>query len=100
MYLLGNIKVPGDYDNNRVVDAADYDQWKDAFGQPVANPGDGADGNGDGVVDAADYTVWRDHLTLADNGPFTSPVPEPVTLLLLTVGWMGLERRRTRRETS
>lgn len=53
--------LPGDYDLNNVVDAADYSAWKKYFG---ATSGVGllADGNGDGVVNLADYTVWRDNL--------------------------------------
>ncbi|MEZ6099916.1 MAG: choice-of-anchor L domain-containing protein [Pirellulaceae bacterium] len=52
-----------DYNNNGVVDAADYTVWKDSFGQSVP-PGTGADGNVNGVIDAADYTVWKDDFGL------------------------------------
>jgi hypothetical protein len=51
-------EVPGDYDGNGFVDAADYGVWRANFGS--TNPQ--ADGNGDGIVDAADYTIWRDNL--------------------------------------
>lgn len=51
--------IPGDFNQDGVVDLADYTVWADSFGQ-TGNllP---ADGNGDGTVDLADYTVWADH---------------------------------------
>ena len=86
MYLLGNVApppVPGDYDRNGHVDAADYQTWKAEFGTTVEAPGDGADGNGDGVVDEADYTVWRDRVEVAVAlSPQQSIVPEPSAIVL------------------
>jgi hypothetical protein len=88
---ISSISSTGDYNNNGVVDAADYTVWRDTLGQSVTRFS-GADGDGDstigqgdysfwkarfgnivgvsatgdysgnGVVDAADYTVWRDTL--------------------------------------
>ncbi len=84
------IAMPGDYNDDGVVDAADYTVLRDHYGhdagtlpndpnfgkigdaqyqtwvvnlvsglkESIAMPGDY---NGDGVVDAADYTVLRDH---------------------------------------
>ncbi len=76
--------IPGDYDRNGVVEAADYDIWRNAFGQSVA-PGAGADGNGDGVVDAADFVLWRKMgVPTAGAG---GAVPEPSNLLLVLVAW-------------
>ena len=53
--------LPGDYNLDEVVDAADYTVWRDTLGQAVANHYDGADGDGDGTVDPDDYQVWKDH---------------------------------------
>jgi hypothetical protein len=71
------IPVAGDYDRNGVVDAADYDVWRDAYGSTeLLN----ADGNDDGIVDAADYVVWRDALNSA---AATARIPEPAGAVLL-----------------
>ncbi len=51
--------LDGDYDSSGVVDDADYQVWKHAYGSRIDLA---ADGNGDGVVDSCDYGVWRDHL--------------------------------------
>jgi hypothetical protein len=51
---------PGDYNQNGVVDAADYVVWRKTLTNNVV-PYSGADGDGDGVVDDDDYGVWRAH---------------------------------------
>jgi hypothetical protein len=50
--------LPGDYNGDLVVDAADYTSWRDSLGGSV-DSFQGADGNGDGTVDAADYKLWK-----------------------------------------
>jgi hypothetical protein len=46
----------GDYNEDLMVSAPDYDMWRANFGSnSVVNP----DGNANGVVDAADYVLWR-----------------------------------------
>lgn len=52
--------LPGDYNNNGTVDAADYVVWRNTLGTTVTNYS-GADGDGSGVVDQGDYSVWRTH---------------------------------------
>ena len=52
--------LPGDYNADGEVDAADYATWKTNFGA-TAGAGLAADGSGNNIVDAADYTVWRNH---------------------------------------
>lgn len=63
--------LPGDYNLDGVVDAADYSVWRDALGQSVANAYDGADGDGDLMIDQDDYAVWR-----ANYGRTAAPAPE------------------------
>jgi len=90
--------VPGDYNANGKVDAADYVTWRDMSGQ--AGAGLAADGNADGFVNQDDYLFWRTHFgNTAGSGSGASAsaaVPEPTTFLLLlfaATGW-GLRRGR------
>jgi autotransporter-associated beta strand protein len=90
------VAVPGDYNSNGVVDAADYTVWRDTLGDQVT-PGTGADGTGpggspDGVVDQLDYQLWVDHFGEAapDGGSnaIVGTVPEPsaISLACLSIG--------------
>lgn len=54
-------QLPGDYNLDHTVNAADYVLWRKNSGSGVAVVYGGADGNGDGKVGAEDYTVWRSH---------------------------------------
>lgn len=84
--------MPGDYDSNGFVEAADYTKWRNDFGTTVT-AFSGADGNGDSVVNTADYALWRRHFLPAGSGSGLSldpggaaNVPEPAALLLALVG--------------
>jgi hypothetical protein len=73
--------VPGDYNNNGTVDAADYVLWRN--GGPLANEVDTP-----GTVNAADYTAWRARFgnSSGSGNAFGAAVPEPAGVLLLIVG--------------
>jgi hypothetical protein len=86
------VVIPGDYNQDMVVDADDYTEWRAAFGTTRVSVHDAplADGNFDGIVDGADYVVWRKNFGQVQGG-FGSlvdgaTVPEPATLLMLLVG--------------
>ncbi len=106
------IGLPGDFNNDGVVNLADYSTWRDNLGAAdeslLAGNGDGLNG-----VDQGDYDLWKSNfgataaslevasmLRLGPNG--SSAVPEPnncvlVTSLVLTaftVRSMVLYRRR------
>ena len=51
-------QLPGDYNGNQTVDAADYVIWRKTLGLQV-NRYQGADGNGNNSIDADDFSVWR-----------------------------------------
>jgi T5SS/PEP-CTERM-associated repeat protein len=84
--------LPGDYNQNGVVDAADYVVWRNTRGQ--SGSGLGADGNGNGQIDAGDYAVWRAHFGQSSGvgailpGDAPAPaVPESTSAVLLTLGF-------------
>lgn len=79
--------LPGDYNQNGVVDAADYTNWRDTLGAEVVEFS-GADGNGDGIVDDADYDVWAANFgdTFGAGALSAVSVPEPSVTALLLAG--------------
>jgi hypothetical protein len=56
--------IPGDYDQNGSVDAADYTIWRDTLNSTSDLR---ADGNHNLVVDRADYDVWKSHFGITTN---------------------------------
>jgi hypothetical protein len=79
LYNSAVIGVPGDYNNNGVVDTADYVLWRK--GGPLQN-----EVNTPGTVDASDYDAWRMRFgNTAGSGSGSldaGAVPEPSTSLL------------------
>jgi len=89
--------VPGDYNNNKVVDAADYTLWRDNLGAPteasINNNGDG------GGVTASDFTYWKTRFNNTSGpgaGGVSAAVPEPASFVLLMMAAAGrcIWRRR------
>jgi hypothetical protein len=68
--------LPGDYNQNGVVDAADYVVWRSTVGE--IGLGLAADGDGNNKIDAGDYYVWRAHF----GSTASAGVPEPSTVLI------------------
>jgi hypothetical protein len=58
----------GDYNQDTIVDAADYVVWRNTFGATNVPLYSGADGNGDGVVDGDDLVVWKSHFGMTIGG--------------------------------
>ena len=82
------VGVPGDYNGNGVVDAADYVLWR--AGGPLQNEVDMP-----GVVNAQDYVEWRARFgNTSGSGSSVlngaSAVPEPVSAILGTIALIGL----------
>jgi hypothetical protein len=90
--------VPGDYNGNGAVDAADYVVWRKTDGTATP-PGSGADGDGSGTVGPEDFEFWRARFGNANPGSGTgigAAVPEPSPwLLVLILAAVGLGRNRS-----
>ena len=94
--ILQAIGLPGDYNQNGIVDAADYVVWRKNQGTTNTLPNDFIGG----TIGTAQYNQWRAHFgQTAGSGSGASAnaaVPEPATLVLLMLaaaGWC-LRRRR------
>ena len=98
------VVLPGDYNQDMVVNDLDYAVWKSSFGSTRSGAHDlaFADGNYDGSVNAADYVLWRQNYGQTQSGPVVgvapgSAVPEPGCFVLLALGVAVLGARRRNR---
>ena len=94
--------LPGDYNDDGTVNAADYTIWRNTLGQSVAVDTTGADGNGDGTIGQSDYAIWKTNFgkTIAGAGTGgASAIPEPAGVMLAVVALAacGLAARGRRR---
>jgi hypothetical protein len=108
-WIEQQLSLPGDYNADGVVDAADYTVWRNNLGLEIALTNEDDTPN---VVDAADYDVWKQHFGEAADLRFAygagggsmaavgiSGVPEPSSGCLFLLGCtlasrvMGRRRR-------
>ena len=88
------VPLNGDFNLDGVVDEDDFLVWKRDVGllqESVSGPLV-ADGDDNGRVDAADFVVWRNNLGTRwdDDLHVATPVPEPSTMVLITLGLMSV----------
>jgi hypothetical protein len=83
--------VPGDYNGDGTVNAADYTVWRNNLGDAdendINNAGDGGD------VSASDYTFWKARYgNTSGSGAFVGDgsVPEPTALFSFALGGVML----------
>lgn len=69
-----------DFNQNQLVDGADFLIWQRGFGN--GNSLAQGDADGDGVVDGDDLAVWRANFGNLGIASATATVPEPATALL------------------
>jgi hypothetical protein len=82
--LGANVLLPfgADFDGSGFVDGDDLTTWGASYGS-----GSGADANGDGDSDGADFLAWQREFS--GNASLAAlAVPEPSSLLLLSLGFM------------
>jgi hypothetical protein len=85
-----DVGLIGDYNDDGVVDAADYTVWRNTLGSTTDLR---ADGDNSTEVDSADYAVWKSHYgnsaeTESFAGVQAAGVPEPGSLQILAVSMM------------
>jgi hypothetical protein len=94
-WLSGFVRnlLPGDFNKDGVVNAADYIVWRKTQGQTVTYFSS-ADGDGSGIVDAGDLNVWRANFgaTPGSGAGLVGSVPEPATVWLVLAA-LGLNLR-------
>jgi len=86
--------LPGDYNTDGIVDAADYTAWRDKLASGVSLPNDSTPG-----VGPDDYTRWKNNFgaTSAGSGSLSNAtVPEPSTALLAAISLAALAAVRKR----
>lgn len=90
---IGDGVNPGDFNNDGVVDAADYTLYRDNIGgNPDFHDNDDYEGDSAGVIDQADYDLWaiRHGATAPGFEGAADAAPEPGTLGLLAAGMLGV----------
>ena len=87
--------LAGDFNEDGVVDAADYTNWRDQLGSDTPLPND----NGLGApVGNNLYQLWKDNWgTSASASGLRTTVPEPSTCLLIAIALLGLVKLRCTR---
>lgn len=86
--------LPGDFNMNGTVDAADYTVWRDKLGtnDPLSN-----DGGLPGPVGTAHYDLWKLNFGAASSAGAASAVPEPSPVWMLASAHFAIFGYRWRR---
>ncbi|WP_442481397.1 PEP-CTERM sorting domain-containing protein [Aeoliella sp. SH292] len=88
--LPGSGGLAGDYNNDGMVNLADYTVWRDNLVSTVALPNDEIGG----TIGTDQYNQWKANFGESTPMLSTSTVPEPSAVLLLAVGGLLLLVRR------
>src|SRR4029077_6096917 len=96
-FLIADVggAVLGDYNNNGIVDAADYTIWQDTLGSHTGLRANGDNtGASANVIDQADFIFWKAHFGVppgsGSGGDANIAAPEPATLVMLLLGMLAL----------
>lgn len=90
--FMASLGLPGDYNGDGSINAADYTVWRDAL---TAAESVLLNDPTPGTVDESDFLYWRAHFGEsvgggAVAGTTKATVPEPSAYLLVLGGWAGL----------
>jgi hypothetical protein len=76
------VLLPGDYNGDNAVNAADYTSWRNSLGQAITLPNDSTPG----MVSEEDYVVWKAHFGETIGVGSSASIPEPASWWLLVAG--------------
>jgi hypothetical protein len=101
-YFLSVVAAPtilaGDYNDDDVVDAADYVTWRKLVDAGGSLPNETAS---PGVIDDEDYYAWHANFGATSGGSSAGVgTPEPTPVLLAILGWLSLTSASARRVKS
>ena len=84
--------LAGDYNGDKMVDAADYTAWRDNVGALAGTLPNDVDGV---TIGQLQYATWKANFggTAGSTSQLLTPVPEPTTLLLLLMSLLLVGRR-------
>ena len=86
--------LPGDYNNDGMVDAADYTVWRDNLGAVGGTLG--ANDTIGGTIDSDQYDLWVSNFGATASPSSATAIPEPSSAVLfglLMIGLTSLHRR-------
>ena len=84
-------KLPGDYNDDGFVDAADYTVWRDNLGQAAGTLSNDIDG---GVIGLGQYNTWVTNFGASAGPALSASVPEPGALMLISAVMVAAVSRR------
>ncbi len=77
--------VPGDYNSDGTVNAADYTVWRNNLGASITLPNEGA-GITPGTVTVHDYDYWKTRFGATSGSGAALAVPEPPAIVVAILG--------------
>jgi hypothetical protein len=86
VYTIDANGLPGDFNRDGVVDAADYVLWRNEKSKQTSSV---ADANGDSVANTLDYNIWRANFGATRATMTATAVPEPATYLSVCIALSG-----------
>ena len=80
------------FNDDGVIDAADYTIWKDSVG--LASSVLRGNGSGEATVVRKDYRIWEMNFQTSESFAGADLIPEPTSLLLAFLALTGVSLRR------
>ena len=94
LQAISAVAVPGDYNGDGTVNAADYTVWRNTRNSTTNLA---ADGDNSGTVNTADYNFWKARFgRTSGSGSGSGAVPEPGSVALALVAGLALVAIRRR----